>query len=35
MHRVNKTMTDYCVTIMLQQLVASTFAKDRENVKRE
>ena len=30
---VNKT--DYYVTIILQQLVASNFAKDRENVKGE
>ena len=33
-HRANNM--NYCVTIMLQQLVASNyFAKDRGNVKRE
>ena len=29
-HRVNKNKTDYCIKIMLQQLVASNFAIDRE-----
>ena len=35
MHSVKKNKADYCVTIILQPLVASNFAKDRENVKRE
>ena len=26
---------DYCVTMMLQQLVARNFAKNGENIKRE
>ena len=34
-YRVNKSKTDYSIKIMLQQLVADNFAKDRENVKRE
>ena len=36
MHRVNKNKTIYCTKIILQQLmVASNFAKDRENVRLE
>ena len=34
-HRINKNNTDYCIKIMLQQLVASNLAKDREKVRRE
>ena len=34
-HRVNKNKMDYCVTIKLQQLVARSFAKDRENITSE
>ena len=34
-HRVKRNKTDYCIKIMLQQLVAGNFAKDRENVGRE
>ena len=34
-HRVNKNKMDYCIKIMLQPLVASYFAKNQENVRRE
>ena len=34
-HRLNKNKADYFIKSMLQRLVASNFAEDRENVGRE